>query len=300
VVRRAAARVAILFCLLAAVVQFALGQTLARLTVESFELGADTMSPKIDVPFHLVLTLRVHERVAEVQNINLPILAELELLGDERVTASHPHGTLYRETITVVAHNAGAVTIAPATLLAIDARDGKAKEWYTNSLRLRVVGSSSNVLRNGGRALFAASAAALRLLLWLLLWILGIGCIAVIVLLLVRRRGRLPEPSPKPAPSARSFPERSQREQAQDALAVLGAQRSRAAAVAVRTAIWGMVGASDGETLGDVLQRPDARAGTMRQLLIALERSAFTHDDDLRAAIEDACSALERYIGSVA
>jgi len=40
--------------------------------------------------------------------------------------------------------------------------------------------------------------------------------------------------------------------------------------------------------------------GTMRELLIALERSAFTYDDDLSAAIDDACSALEREIGSPA
>jgi hypothetical protein len=285
--------------LLAAMTQSAHGQTLARLTVESFDLGADTVAPKIDVPFHLVVTLRVRERVGEIQNIDLPILAELELLGDERETVNRPHGTLYRETITVVAHDAGSLAIAPATLLAIDARDGKAKEWYSNSLRLRVVGSGSNLLRNGGRVLLAASLVALRFFLWVLLWILGIGCVATIVLLLVRRR-RLPASSPKPTSTAPPIRERSRREQAQDALAVLRAQRSRAAAVAVRTAIWGMVGASGGETLGDVLRRPGSNDVTTRQLLIALERSAFTYDDDLRAAIEDACSALQRYVESAA
>ncbi len=275
-------------------VQAADGQTLARLTVESFDLGVDTASPKIDVPFHLVLTLRVRERVGEIQNINLPILAELELLGDERETASRQHGTFYRETITVVAHDPGAVAIAPATLLAIDARDGKAKEWYSNSLRLRVVGTGSSAVRSGGRVLLAAA----RFLLWLLLWILGIGCAAIIVLLLVRRR--TPLPASAVPPTAPFIRERSPREQAQDALAVLRTQRSRAAAVAVRTAIWRMVGGYDGETLGDVLRRPGSGEVTMRRLLIALERSAFTHDDDLLPAIEDACSALERYIGSAA
>ncbi len=275
-------------------VQAADGQTLARLTVESFDLGLDTASPKIDVPFHLVLTLRVRERVGEIQNINLPILAELELLGDERETASRSHGTFYRETITVVAHDPGAVAIAPATLLAIDARDGKAKEWYSNSLRLRVVGTGSSAVRSGGRVLLAAA----RFLLWLLLWILGIGCAAIIVLLLVRRR--TPRPASAVPPTAPFIRERSPREQAQDALAVLRTQRSRAAAVAVRTAIWRMVGGYDGETLGDVLRRPGSGEVTMRRLLIALERSAFTHDDDLLPAIEDACSALERYIGSAA
>lgn len=279
--------------------QAADGQTLARLTVESFDLGVDTTSPKIDVPFHLVLTLRVRERVGEIQNINLPILAELELLGDERETASRQHGTFYRETITVVAHDPGPVAIAPATLLAIDARDGKAKEWYSNSLRLRVVGTGSTAVRSGGRVLLAALLAAARFLLWLLLWILGIGCVAIIVLLLVRRRTPLPASAAPPA-TAPFIRERSPREQAQDALAVLRTQRSRAAAVAVRTAIWRMVGGYEGETLGDVLRRPGSGEVTMRRLLIALERSAFTHDDDLHPAIEDACSALERYIGSAA
>ncbi len=286
--------------------QSAHGETLARLTVESFDLASDTTAPKIDVPFHLVLTVRVRERVPKMQNINLPILAELELLGDERETASRPRGTLYRETITVVARNPGPLAIAPATLLAIDARDGRAKEWYSNSLRLRVMGSGSDhLLRSGGRVLLAASLAALRLVLWLLLWMLGIGCLAMIVLLFVRRRSRLPAPSPAATSTAAvpstapSLRERSEREQAQDALAVLRTQRSRAAAVAVRTAMWRMVGASDGETLGDVLRRTGLHEVTMRQLLVALERSAFTHEGDLHAAIEDACSALERYIESV-
>ncbi len=177
-VRRAAARVAVSLALFTAVVQSAPGQTLARLTVESFDLAPDTTSPKLGVPFHLVLTLRVRERVSEVQNINLPILAELELLGDERETATRPHGTLYRETITVVARTPGTVAIAPATLLAIDARDGRAKEWYSNSLRLRVVGAGANAMRTGARAMLAASLAALWFILWLLLGILGIGCLA--------------------------------------------------------------------------------------------------------------------------
>ena len=61
----------------------------------------------------------------------------------------------------------------------------------------------------------------------------------------------------------------------------------------VRGAVWAMVGANDGETLGDVLKRPEAE-GAFRDLLIALERAAFTYDLDLPAAVNDACLALER------
>jgi hypothetical protein len=301
VVRQTAARVATALCFAASALQFARGQSLERLSVESFNLNADTTSPKIDVPFHLTVTLRVRERIGEIENLNLPILAELDLLGDERQTTGGPHGTLYRETIAVVAHNPGPIAIAPATLQAIDARDGKPKEWYTNGLTLRVTGSISPALNTGGQVVLAVVLRALHFLLWLLLFALGVGCVALIVLLLfVRGRTKLPAAVPEQPAPAESIPDRSPRQQAQDALAVLRAQRSRPAAVAVRAAIWRTIGASDGETLADVLRRPQAQEMTMRQLLIALERSAFTYESDLDAALDDACSALERYIGSAA
>jgi hypothetical protein len=293
-VRRTAALA--LFAALLASAGSAPAQGLARLTVLSFALTSDTNVPRMDLPFHLIVTLRVRERVSEIANINLPILAQLELLGDERETVTGPRGTQYRETITVVAHQAGAIAIAPATLQAIDARDGKPKQWYTNGLTLHVAGAAPHVLRDSLQLLRGVALA----LFWILLWLVGIGCIVLAAVLIVRRRQRpavatyVPPPAPPPTPMV----QRSRREQAVDALAVLGTERSRPAAVAVRAAIWRMVGASDGETLGDVLRRPDSHDETMRQLLIALERSAFTYDDDLPRAIEDACAALERYIGA--
>jgi hypothetical protein len=64
--------------------------------------------------------------------------------------------------------------------------------------------------------------------------------------------------------------------------------------------MWRMVGAADGETLADVLRRTDAHDRITRELLVALERSAFTYEQDLHGAIEDACGALERFIESAA
>ncbi len=67
----------------------------------------------------------------------------------------------------------------------------------------------------------------------------------------------------------------------------------------VRAAVWRTIGASEGATLADVLRRPGSDEVPLRDVLIALERSAFTYDADLSPAIEDACGALERYAGSV-
>ncbi|MBV9333718.1 MAG: hypothetical protein JO146_06900 [Candidatus Eremiobacteraeota bacterium] len=285
--QRSAAALALLVALLASVPAIGDAQALQRLTVLSFDLGADATALRAGIPFHLMLTLRVRERVSQIANIDLPGLAQLELLGDERETTTTPQGTQYRETVTVVAHDGGTIAISPGTLQAIDARDGKPKQWFSNGLTLHVAGAPSRAVRVAARSVGVA-----------LLWLLGIVSIAAIVLLLARRR----PPAPRPVPPAAVAPPVSQaivrtpRQRAQDALAVLQAERSRPAAISVRAAIWRMVGASDGETLADVLRRTDSHDRVTRELLVALERSAFTYEEDLRGAIEDACAALERYI----
>ena len=216
-VRRAAAALALLV-LFAAASAGAPAQALQRLTVTSFVLSTDTASPAIDVPFHLVLRLRVRQHVARIENLDLPMLAQLELLGDMRETVSNAGGTEYRETITVVAHASGAVAVAPATLQAVDARDGRAKEWYTNGLTLRVGA-------NGARV----AGTALRALLGLLLLVLGLALAVAIVAALARRPRvaaappRAVAPPPPPPPEA----VRSPADVARDALAVLRVERTR-------------------------------------------------------------------------
>jgi hypothetical protein len=270
---------------------------LQRLTVTSFTLSADTAKPELEVPFHLIVSLHVRETVPEIDNINLPVLVDVELLGDTRATQAGPGGTDYRETITVVAHHTGKIALAPATLQVIDARDGKAKQYSTNSLNLEVVGATipttpdevSPAIWNIGR----------QLLGWLLIWAIGIGAIVLIVVLLARRRpqaapapvGTPPPPAPRPA-----MPMRTRRERLQDALTVLRADRNRPTAVRVRAVVWELIGASEGETLADVLRRPEAADPRMAGVLRALERAAFTYDDDVAPAIDAACEALERFL----
>lgn len=272
-------------------------QTLQRLTVQSFSLVADNPRPQIEVPFHLIVTLRVRERVLGIDNLELPILAELELQGDERRVESDASGTSYRETITVVAHHSGDIAIAPATLQAIDARDGKPKQYSTNPLTVHVEGGALEPLSQGES--FASQ--LLQIVGRAVLWTFGILCAIAVAFLLFRRRPVPNVSAPAPVPVAYVAPTpapapRSDRDRLQDALTVLRAERNRAAAVRVRSMVWEMIGANDGETLADVLTRPQAGNPGMRELLRSLERAAFTYDRDVPAAIDAACNALERYI----
>lgn len=294
--RLATALVAIVALTTALRATAAQAQTLERLTVQSFALSADVANLQVDVPFHLIVTLHVRERVSRIDNLELPILAELELLGDERRLENRPAGSLYRETITVVAHHSGTITIGPAVLQAIDARDRRAKQYSTNGLTLNISGGSAAPPPFSENAVADMALFAFRLMLW----IGGVLCATVLMVLIFRRRSALPqavrpEPAQPLAPPAAVEP-RSQRDELRDALTVLRAERTRPTAVRVRTLVWRMVGASEGETLADVLQRPEATNPPMRELLRALERAAFTYDDDLAAAIDAACATLERYV----
>jgi hypothetical protein len=267
-------------------------QTLQKLTVQSFDLSSDTANPKLEVPFNLIVRVHVRERVTSIDNLELPILAELELLGDERGVRTTASGTDYTETIAVVAHHTGKIPIAPATLQAIDARDKRPKQYSSNPLTIEVGGGSLDPFAGSRRFLLTAIHWFLRAALWGG----GVICVVALVALIFHHRPvKTAAPPPQaPAPAAPPpAPPRSRRDQLSDALTVLRAERNRGAAVRVRAAVWRMIGASDGETLADVLQRPDATDARMRALLRSLERAAFTYDADLAPAIDDACSSLE-------
>jgi hypothetical protein len=263
-------------------------QTLQKLTVQSFDLSADTAKPALEVPFHLIVRVHVRERVASIDNLELPILAELELLGDTREVVAGSGGTDYRETITVVAHHTGKISIAPATLQAVDARDGKPKQYFSNPLTIFVGGGSLEPLAQSEH--FAGR--AVRWFAWVAVWIGGVICAVAIVLLVFHHRPVKTAPVIAAAPPTPAPAPRSRRQQLSDALTVLRAERNRSAAVTVRGVVWRMIGASDGETLADVLRRPQAAEPHMRDVLRSLERAAFTYDADLAAAIDDACASL--------
>jgi hypothetical protein len=271
-------------------------QGLPRLTVTSFTLSADTTHPQLETPFHLIVSLHVKERVTSIETLELPILAELELQGDERTLRAGPDGTDYRETIAVIAHHTGSIVVAPATLQAIDARDGRPKQYFTNQLELRVGGGTLEPLQTGASIVTTA----LFVLVRIGAIVIGIVALVAVIVLVARRRPRpappVPVAQPQPAAAAPVPRARSRREQLDDAYSVLRAERTRLAAVTVRSAVRRMVGASDGETLDDVLRRPEAREAPMRELLRSLERAAFTYDADLAGAIDAACAAFERIL----
>jgi hypothetical protein len=283
----ASTRIALAFALaVAGCVATARAQSLQRLTVTALSLSADATTPHVEVPFHLIVTAHIRERVAELDNIDLPILAELELLGDEHALTADANGTTYRETITVVAHHSGAITIAPVTLDAIDARDGRPKRYSSNALTLNVMGGLAAVpsAKNTSLVSWSSILVALAIVLAIVTWTL--------------RHRQKPVPAPALQPVVITLPppvpvDPDPRARVREWLDRLRAHPTRETAMSVRSAVRRTVGAGETETLTDVLRRPLAQKPAMQRALRALERAGFTHDGDLATAVRGAIAALE-------
>jgi hypothetical protein len=263
-------------------VSSACAQSLQRVTVTSFSLASDESEPQVGARFHLIITLGLAQRVDDVENLQLPDLASLDVLGDERGLSSAPQGSLYRETLTVAAHDGGSITIAPATFDAIDNRDGKAKQWSTNSIVIHVVGGA------------ASTTSALRVLVGRILLAAGVGVVVLGALMLpmLRKPPQAIAPPPPPPPEPPVAPSTTH-DQLMEALRCLRSDPTRGGVMRARAILHRMVGAPHGETLDDVMRRAKNAHPDLLAVLPSIERAAYTYDEDFAHARTQAETALE-------
>lgn len=256
-------------------------QQYQRLHVRSFTLSSDVSRPKLEQPFHVTLTIRVNENVTHLDNVYLPTFFGAEELGDEQQITHGRAGTAYRETLTLVAHERGMLSISPAYVDAVDARDGKPKRFISNSLELPVGGGPASALWS---ILRTAAILAIDLVL------AGAALFVLAAIFLRRRRAAPVDYVPSPPAPATDVPPKND---VAAALSQLRERRDRGAVLNLRAALWREMGASSGETLGDVLRRPAARDEQARRLLMMVERAAFIEQARLGDAIDDVVSERE-------
>lgn len=259
-------------------------ELLQRFHVLGFRVTSDTPRPRVGIPFHVTTTVHVRERITQLQYVSPPTFSGLENLGGQhRLTQVRGGGSIYTETLTLVAHAPGPVAIGSAYLDAVDLHDGKTKRFISNDLILSVIGTAPPNARLTGRTV--------------LLVILGLLLLAFAIFALVaifrRRRRQLADAAqpvidlPLPAPEI----------DLSEALASLRAQRDRSAVLRVREALRSIAGANQNETLGDLLQHVPAPDEGLRVMLVRIEHAAFVHDRRLQQAIDGALSAEN--LGSV-
>jgi hypothetical protein len=280
-----AARLGVALVLTLLCASVAQAQQYQRLHVRSFTLSSDIARPNLEQPFHVTLAIHVSENVPHLENVFLPTFFGAEELGDEQQTTRGSRGTTYRETLTLVAHERGDLSISPAYLDAIDARDGKPKRFISNGLTLAV----------GGGAVSAVWS-TLRAIVIVLIDVLLIAAALFVLAVLFWRRRRTAVVVQPPAPLAVEPPPvaaQQPRHEVAEALAQLRERRDRASVLNLRAALWHEAGASTGETLSDVLRRPRAGDANLRRLLMVVERAAFIEQERLSAAIDEVLSERE-------
>jgi hypothetical protein len=259
-------------------------QALDTLHVRSFNMSSDTARPQVGQPFRLTISAHVDEQVAQLDNVTLPDLSAFDSGADERRCMATSRGTDCSETIVLVPKAAGTVTIASATMDAIDATDKKPSRFATNSVKLQIGAAPpsfgggpttdylSDLFWNTFRAFVFLL--ALAVVLWYLLYRLT--------------RPRAPKvaapivAAPPPAPAA-AAPVADFESQFRALVEALRAEPTRPRALAVRHALRFALGAQEKETLADLVRRNAAGDRPQRiTALRAIERASFCED----AAVE--------------
>ncbi|MBC5811562.1 MAG: hypothetical protein GIW95_12030 [Candidatus Eremiobacteraeota bacterium] len=262
--------------------------SLQTLHVRDFTLRADPATLHVGETLRLRISVRVDERLLAMDNVVLPNLAGFVSLGDERQCVSSGRGTECVETMSLEATALGDVSIAAATLDAVDASTNKPSRFATNGVTVRILPADAAAARTfSGRRLAIIAAALLAL---------AAAAFAALIVLFARAQRQAhapPKPAPAPAPAA---PPQPPRDPLFDVLANLRAQPTRANALRARAELRRRAGARADETCDDLCLRRNLQKAPLGAALRAIEIASFAPDAQVEAAIANACPQMERLI----
>jgi hypothetical protein len=254
---------------LASAVLAAPASALRPLHVDALSMRADSAQLAVGDVFHLAIHAHVREQVTQLDELVVPDVGTMQLLGDERHVSTSPSGTDVVETLTLEPTQSGTFTFAGAYLDAIDARTGKPSRFSANPVRVVVASPAPRL----GEAMWSAVQLFFTLSLWAL--VIGVVIAAVVLVVRFRRRARpvvdvAPPVVPAPAPSP---PPRSPRDAVAEALRAYRDSPANGSLLRLRGALFAAAGESEGATLRDALARTDDPA--LRDALVAAEHTAF-------------------------
>ena len=283
--RAALACIALLAC-----GRIASAQSLDTLHVRSFGMSSDTARPQVGQPFRLTISAHVDEQITQLDNVTLPDLSSFDTQGDERRCTATNRGSDCSETVILIPKVQGSVTIASATMDAIDASDKKASRFATNSVHLEIGGAPfsfgggdyvADLFWNTVRAFLLLL--ALVVVLWYVLYRFTRPRAPKAIVPVVAPR--LATPAPPPADDFAA--------QFHALVEALRADPSRPRALAVRHALRYALGAKEKETLADLVRRNAAGDRPQRiAALRAIERASFCEDANVEENAREALPFL--------
>jgi hypothetical protein len=261
---------------------------LRALHVDALSMRADRAEVQVGETFHLAIHVHVREPVTMLDELVIPDVGTMQMLGDERNVSTSPSGADVVETLTLEPTQPGTFTFAGAYLDAIDARTGKPSRFSSNPVRVVVATPAPRI----GEAVWRA----VGLLFTLLSWALVVAVVIAAIVLAVRFRRR-PRPAVDAAPPvvpAAPPPPRSPRDAVADALRAYRDSRANGSLLRLRGALFAAAGAGEGATLRDALERTDDAA--LREALVAAEHAAFGPSHAGEAASEGLIRTTEGWL----
>lgn len=261
---------------------------LRTLHVEALAMRADRSTLRVGEVFHLAIHVRVRERVAALDELVVPDVGTMQLLGDERSTTRAAAGTDIVETLTLEPTASGRVTFAPAYLDAIDARTHRPSRFSSNPVTVIVGAPAATAIATTHMAIAFATA-----LLALLALVAALGILIALGRLRARRERAsvtIAPPLAPPQPAAAVPP----RDRVAAALHAFRTAPSPVTLLALRGELFRAAGASAGATLRDALRANGD--GGLRAALMAAERAAFGPAEARADAAVELADATETWL----
>jgi hypothetical protein len=242
-------------------------QGLRSLHVEALSMRADKTRVAVGETFHLAIHVRVRERVAALDELEVPDVGTMHLLGDERQVSAAPNGTDIVETLTLEPVTPGPFTFPAAYFDAIDANTKKPSRFAANPVRVVVTAQAAEP--SPGLIAFPLFTIALVALGSVLAAI----ALAALVIVMLRRERKPVVSAPAPPPPVPAAPPRSAREEVADAVRAYRSAPADGPLRRLRAALFVAAGVPPGATLRDALA--NTGDGAIRPALSAAEHAAF-------------------------
>jgi len=248
-------------------------QGLRTLHVVTLSMTADRTEVPLGSDLHLTIHARVREHVSALDELVVPEVGTMHLLGDERRVRRGPAGTDVDETLTLEPIDAGSFTLPGAFLDAIDGRTGKPTRFTANAVRVTV-----------GPAASAAGTGWLRRAALALLGLL-VAAMGVTLVLRIAGRGRGAAPvAVASVPFFASASAASPRDVVRDALAAYCTAPSSDTLASLRSAVLAAAGTVPGATTRDAVAATSDEQ--LRATLRAAEAATFSSEDARSTAKE--------------
>jgi hypothetical protein len=247
-------------------------QGLRTLHVVTLSMTADRTNVRLGGDFHLTIHARVREHVSALDELVVPEVGTMHLLGDERRVRRGPAGTDVDETLTLEPIDAGSFTLPGAFLDAIDGRTGKPTRFTANAVQV-TVGPAAPAAGNGW--LRRAALALLGLL---------VAAMGVTLALRIAGRGRGAAPVAVASVPLLASASAAPRSVVRDALAAYCTAPSSDTLATLRGAVLAAAGTAPGATTRDALAATSDEQ--LRATLRAAEAATFASEDARSTAKE--------------